>query len=409
MTAVAQGAEVSLVSKQLHDWFAGLKTPLFQEPRRVTPAKARSAGRSATLPLLSSLAPGLSHEEGDQLYLAVRSLAEASGSSAASLESLQHVVARPRKLPALPAAAHLRRHNAELKVKLELMAALPAPTALTHSSDVHELRRLLSLLPDSVVGQLAASWLPPGLFGISDAREALCFLHPVPRSLLRLARQRVSEAAASQARDVGQGFTSGGELRHDYLVLKVLQCITAVDAAMNSPDGPELWRNRRGDSERRLRPGSWHGLLKQDTQTPAVWQSTATEETLGRLHRLYRDAVLCPQRPTEASGHHADLLMPAWMCAACLVAPGEPVPHYVELLPSRPLCTCVGARWLWRDLEDGSATVLERRAWRRCLWWAQELSNKRKPNIEVFDVLEHLWLAEIAARGTSPKQRPGGR
>jgi len=399
MTAVAQGAEVSLVSKQLQDWFTGLKTPLFQEPRRAAAGKARSAGRSATLQMLASLAPGLSHEERDQLYLAVRSLAEASGSPAASLESLQHVVARPLKLPALPAAAHLRRHNAELKVKLELMAALPAPTALTHSGDVPGLRRLLNLLPDPVVGQLAASWLPPGLFGISDAREALCFLHPVPRSLLRLARQLVWEAAPSQARDVGQGASSAGELRRDYLVLKVLQCITAVDAAINSPDGPELWRNRRDDAERRLRPGSWHGLLKRDTQTPAVWQSTATEETLGRLHGLYRDAVLCPQRSTEANGHHADLLVPAWVCAACLVAPLEPVLHYVELLPSRPLCTCVGVRWSWRDLEDGSPGVLERRAWRRCLWWAQELSNKRKPNIEVFDVLEHLWLAEIATRG----------
>ena len=35
----------------------------------------------------------------------------------------------------------------------------------------------------------ARRWLPPGQFNLADAREALCFLFPVPRSLMRVALQ----------------------------------------------------------------------------------------------------------------------------------------------------------------------------------------------------------------------------
>lgn len=385
-----------MVSQQLQDWFAERQAPLFQERTQSILRKSRAGWETAVQRLGASLVPSLSSEDASRLFLAIEALAGCSGAADKHLQTLREVSAQPFQLAKALEPSSMRRHNFELRAKLEVMAMLPEPSIHAHVVDVAELRRTLAEVPNDNVSEFARRWLPPGRFGLSDDREALCFLYPVPRSLIRAARQAAWEAAHPAGwQPAEQEPRSVRELRADFLVLKVLQRVTALHTSVHSPDGPGLWANRRVDRGRRYIHRSLFREATRLAESTAVMQSTHTSDVLEELVKLFQKAAYprCDQ-VAEASGIHADRLSPAWSCVACRKLPLS-VEQGADLPMAGPLCTCVGLQWSWADLEDGSPKEARRRAWRRCLWWAFQLLNKRTVTVDVFDVAD--WLQEASS------------
>lgn len=238
--------------------------------------------------LVVSLAPSLTPEKARKLFVATDGLAGHTGVADKHLQLLRQATAHAFNLSTTLESSLLRRHNVELKAKLEVMAALPQPTAQTYANDVVLLRRALAEVPDPAAIEFARCWLRLGQFKLNDTREALCFLVPVPRSLLRAARQVAWESAqlAGWARPTD-------ELRADYLVLKVLQCVTVMHAATHGPDGPSLWENRCCDREQRYAPICCFEATTLAEST-AVMQSTHTSEVLEQLVKLFQKAAYPP-------------------------------------------------------------------------------------------------------------------
>lgn len=393
-----------MVSQQLQNWFAERRGSLFHERTQSVRGQYKAGWRAAVQRLVAPLAPGLSPEDASRLFSATYALAERSGAAVEHLATLREVTVRPFELSTTLVPSLMARHNFELKAKLEVMAVLPEPSPQSYADDVTELRQTLEEVPDPDVRQFASRWLPPNHFGLTDDREALCFLFPIPRSLLRAARHAAWEAAhPADWQPVEDGTLVMAELRADFLVLKVLQRLTALHTSVHSPDGPGPWTYCCSDQKRQFDRQSLLRLATKFAQSTPVMQSTYTSDVLEELVRLFQNAANPVwNQAAEASGAHADRCSPAWACAACSESrPTVGGPE--DLLPASPLCTCVGLRWSWRDLEGYPGEDARLRAWRRCLWWAQQRSNKRKAALDVFDVAD--CLQEASSFGARPPAR----
>lgn len=396
-----------MVSQQLQNWFAERRGSLFHERTQSVRGQYKAGWRAAVRRLVAPLAPGLSPEDASRLFSATYALAERSGAAVEHLATLREVTVQPFELSTTLVPSLMARHNFELKAKLEVMAVLPEPSPQSHAEDVTELRRTLEEVPDPDVSQFASRWLPPNHFRLTDDREALCFLFPIPRSLIRAARQVAWERAhPERGQPVEDGTLAMVELSADFLVLKVLQRLTALHTCVHSPDGPGPWTYCLYDRDSQFTRQCLFHLATKFAQSTAVMQSTYTSNVLEGLVRLFQNAANpdCDQA-AEASVTHADCFSPAWVCAACNESrPTVAGPE--DLLPASPPCTCVGLCWSWRDLEGYPGEDARLRAWRRCLWWAQQRSNKRKVALDVFDVADCLQEALSLGSRLTARGRP---
>lgn len=385
---------MALISEQLQNWFKGLRRPLFHEAARPLSISNALKRLSSAQRLIATLSPGTHIDDARPLAYAVEQLAFGPAKDGdRCLKALADALAALAPWAELPALTLIRRHNDELKDKLELMAALPAPTPQTHAADLAELRRLLQAAPDAAVAQLAHRWLAPGLTSMPDLREALCFLYPVPRSLLRALGQLAWSATRTfPEHGTGQGHeVSSRALLADYIVLKVLQCLTAAHTVTHSLDGPLPWSRQLA---RGLDRRGGLKLLREAASlvdSPIVLQSTYTHEALQRVSTLFKEAASQYWHPCLSQ--HADRLSPTWPCTSCGSSALSTVAAAGYEPTVGPLCTCVGLEWSWSELDDQPEQQAECRARRRCLWWAWRRSELRKAEVDVFEVLEVLQPA----------------